>query len=160
MPLSDKGSFSDPEIIDLDAITFAVIRKVVATEDIPTFYGEAFSEVFEEVSRQSVAFAGPPAGITFSPPHEVIELGAAIPYRGPFQDSETVKSVTVPAGRAVRVTVVGSYEATPQAYVLIRDFIEAHGLTPRDFPWETYIDDPLDTPEDALTTEVVWPINN
>jgi len=45
-----------------------------------------------------------------------------------------------------------------ETYVRVQEWMKENKVTPADFMWEIYLNDPTSTAPEDLMTEIVWPI--
>jgi len=63
-----------------------------------------------------------------------------------------------PAGKAYKFIHRGSYESMDTTYEAITNFLDEKGIDAKDSFVETYVTDPLSTPEDKLVVEIYVPV--
>lgn len=85
--------------------------------------------------------------------HAGFEIGS-----GPIDPP--LKQVNLPAGRHAVLRFKGLYSGLPAAdEQLYRNWLPGSGETPADSPvFEVYLNTPMDTPPDALLTEICLPL--
>lgn len=154
-----------PEIVDVDPVELAVVRKTVAMDEIEAFYDSAFPLLVSSIEQSGRTIAGPAYGLTFSMPSEtpdgmVMDMGAAFPVDAPFPDTDQVFGMRTPGGQIARHLHQGSYDLLPESYAAVFSWIDEQGLTPGEFAWEVYVTQPTpDADPDSLLTEIVVPLS-
>lgn len=91
---------------------------------------------------------------------------AAVPVSGtPEAKARAAKSVARGmrigpsyAGQALKSVHIGSHSTLPETYQRLEDYAAEKGLDANGRPWEQYVTDPRQTPEDQLRTEVYMPV--
>lgn len=151
------GSISEPTIVDVPRTYGLMVRKVVPMDQIPAFYDSAYQQVFGHLGQLGVAPSAPPVGISFSLPSQTLDLGAGVPVAEGTPGSGDVESFTIPASRALKVTVVGSFELLPLAYGTIQEWSSAQGIELGDLAWEQYMTMPSPDSDPAENvSDVYW----
>src|SRR6478609_3744230 len=120
----------------------AVLRETVPMDALRDYYDRAYSKVAEVLKPQGVAIVGPAVGVYFGVPTSSADVGAGFPTDRFASPREGVKAVTLPAGPAVQVTHVGSYDGLPQTYERLMAWFKAENRDPGDLLWETYLTEP------------------
>jgi len=70
-----------------------------------------------------------------------------------------VGSGELPGGPAAIALHVGAYPKLGAAYERLREWMAANGNEPGVGPWESYVNNPMEVPEQDLRTEVIWPVS-
>lgn len=88
-------------------------------------------------------------------------LEAALPVTGPVTISDPDISLkTLPGGKALTVIHKGAYHKLGMAHKKIYDYINEKGLNMCGTGRELYLNDPADTPEEDLLTEIQYPLED
>lgn len=145
----------DIQLTELQAQPAAVVHGHVVDENgIGDFLGRAFGEVMGVMEQQGVHPAGAPFGRYRPTPDGGFDVEAGFPVSGPVTGVGDVEPLLLPGGRCVRTLHVGDWGKLEGAYAALKDWAVDNGCTPREDPWESYLDGP-DVPEPR--TEVYMP---
>jgi effector-binding domain-containing protein len=116
--------------------------------------------VMDAVGEQGLA----PAGPLFTRYHrlgEIVTLEAGIPLAQPIEPLGVVAAGTLPGGPALRARHVGGREQMPQRCPELQRYCSIHGLRQAGPPWECYLVDGRDTPDEReWVTEVYLPVRS
>lgn len=125
----------------------------------------AFEKLFAALAaRNLLAETGYMIGVFYDDPaatapealtsHAAVQVPETLPCEAPLQ------RITLPAGRHAVLTFTGPYSGLPAAYdQLYGVWLPASGETPADAPsFEVYRNSPMDTPQEALITEIHLPL--
>ena len=147
------------EIVELEAVHVAVIRSMVAAEDVPDFMSDALGMVAAALREAGVAPAGPPFARYFAMTADGLDVAAGFPVAEPFLGAGVVHPGELPAGPAAVAAFVGPYQGIETAWATLRHDIDALGRTRGDNPWEVYFIGPGSGVDEAdWRTELVWPL--
>jgi effector-binding domain-containing protein len=80
-------------------------------------------------------------------------IDEAIPVQGEFFMSRSYE------GKALTVTHKGAYEDLEKTYNELVDYAKENSLESTGIYYDYYLNDPTETPESELLTQVVYPIN-
>ena len=144
-----------PEIVTRAEQQTAVVRVHGPVADLPAMIREAFQLTSRAIQESGAAFAGPPFA-RYRSVGEQIDAEVGFPFAGQVQATGRVYLASLPAGRAVVMTHVGPYEELGTAWGHVRGWLDEHGLTSTDVPWECYLTGP-DEPGPPIT-EIVFPV--
>ncbi len=155
---------SDPSIKNVKSITVVSKRgKGLAGNIFPRIVGEIVGQLTRpENVRAGVHMAGPPMFIYIdgqtNPKTMTFEI--AFPVTGqPKLDAE-FEFHTLPATRVVSITCMGSYnELQKTTYSQLFGYAAQHQCAVNGSLREIYLNNPQDTPEDQLVTELQLPIS-
>lgn len=157
-----------PEVVTVDAQPLAVLsgETTTANDAISNAMATAFGRLTQYLLDHGMSQAGPPRAITrvWDEENDTWQYTAALPVEAvPERDLQNenatgIRFATGYAGPAVRLVHEGPYEDTAGVYEKLFPWIELAGLTVNGDSWETYPNDPADTPEEQLRTEIYVPV--
>ena len=159
---------TEPRIVELQALPAVAVRvrQPFAELDLASLFMRYIPAVAARVGELGATPAAPPYGRyhQFGPELVDVEIGigvtepfAGLPPLAAATEGEIGSSV-LPAGPAVVATHVGPYDTLGETYPRVHAWIEEHGETAGDAPWESYVDDPASVDVTELRTEIYWPL--
>lgn len=144
-----------PEVVQLEPRQAAVTRIVGERSEIPTLLRDAFEVTMAQVASSGGQVAGPPFAryLAFG---DRIEAEVGFPCIGALSPTDRVEEATLPGGRAVMLTYVGSYDGIGEAWNGIGQWMAKHGFVTASAPWESYLTGPDDP--GLPVTQIVFPV--
>ena len=141
-------------------IAVAVKKENATMEEISVLATEGLQKVFGFLAQQGVEIAGAPylAYKNCSTDFTQFDMELGIPVseeiavNGEFFMSKTCE------GRAVTATHKGAYKDVEAAYIALMEYMAENKLESTGVYYDYYINDPANTPENELLTQVVFPI--
>ena len=135
------------------------IRATTSKEEVGQVMGPLFGEVYGYVQQSG----GTPAGMPFSIYHamegDTMELECGMPVASPMAGTDRIKASELPGGTVATVTHMGPYDALPQTWTALVEWIGSQGLTPAGAPWEVYVTDPGAEPDQSKwRTDIFFPV--
>ncbi len=161
-----KVDWSDIEIgiavVPSTTIAYATGNSSTDPTEISAALAATYGRVLGFVSTNGLQLAGQPLAITNYWDDRGWGFDAGIPVsgtptRGAGPDSPVRMGETY-GGRVVRAVHVGTYEDLANTYEKVDAFIVAHQLERNGRPWDVFVSDPGNVPEDELVTEVFYPV--
>ena len=149
------------EVTDQQAqIAVAIKRTAMNMEQIAEATTEGLTRLMEYVTAQGQKMIGAPylAYMNFQEDFSEfdIELGIpvseALPVQGEFYMSRSCD------GKAITTTYKGAYKDIEVAYVALMDYAKENALEMTGVYYDYYINNPADTPESELLTQIVFPV--
>lgn len=129
------------EQIELTERPTAVVRGLVAEEQIPDFLGGVFAEVMEVIQAQGRQPGGMPFGC-YVPTANGVEIEAGFPTSAAVTPTGRVVASSLPGGPAIRVLHKGPYDAVTAAYDAAEAWLVDSPWESAGPPWEEYLDGP------------------
>ena len=161
-----KIDWSDLEIgitvVSSTTIAYATGDSSSDPTDISAAMAAAYGQVLSFVSTNGLQLAGQPLAITNYWDDRGFGFDAGIPVsgtpnRGAGPDSPVRMGETY-GGRVVRAVQIGPYTELENTFAKVEAFIVAHSLEKHGRPWEVFVSDPGNVPENELVTEVYYPV--
>jgi effector-binding domain-containing protein len=144
--ISSKYAFGMQEMAER---TYILKRGTVPMAEVSAFYTNNLGSIYTAVGASGVDVAGKPCGIYYSWDEEngTADMCAAIPVGDKSLKIEGYQTVTMPAGRVVKVPYTGDYSGLPQVHNAIDNYMKAYNLTQDGPVVEEYITDPQSEPD-------------
>jgi effector-binding domain-containing protein len=141
-------------------IAVAIKKTAVNMDSMMAVINEDVEKLMAYLSEHGKQLVGAPY-LAYKNPNEDwsqfdIEWGVpideAIPVKGEFFMSQSYE------GKALTVTHKGAYKDLEKAYNALMDYAKENSLESTGIYYDYYLNDPSDTPESELLTQVVYPI--
>ena len=148
------------EKVRLEARDGLAIRDTMRMEQLPAFFGAAFTELDAWILQQGgeSALDGPPFARYYSVDPSVVDVEVIIPLSKSVGGSGRMHAVLLAGGDAVQVLHVGPYDAMVPAYEAIARWLRDNHRAAKEPPREVYLTDPASEPDPAnWRTLVVQP---
>ena len=138
----------------------ATIQCKTSAEHMVDDSGELMYRLFDELATFGAEHRAPYMCINH-PPDKTgsIVVDACVGFRTEGTLSERIGVLDVPGGPVAWLLHVGAYEELGIAYHALSAWVQERGHEQRDALREIYLNDPADTPTEALKTEVLIPIH-
>ena len=141
-------------------IAVAVKKESASMAEISVLASEGLQKVFEFLARQGMEIAGAPylaysngnADFTQFDVELGIPVQKEIAVGGEFFMSKTC------GGKAVTAMHKGAYKDVEIAYTALMEYMAENKLESTGVYYDYYLNNPADTPESELLTQVVFPI--
>ena len=153
----------DVEIVDLPKITLACVRKTSPTDpaQIGKAMGEGYGEVWRTLSAAGVAPTGMPIAAHHSYSENEMVFDCALPISPADAEKmpSTVNVTELLNGKALKLVHKGPYAGLGKSYEKLQAYYEEHALSMRVPCYEFYMNDPGETAEEDLLTEILMPFD-
>jgi effector-binding domain-containing protein len=136
------------------------IRTTTAVGKLPEVLGEGYGEIMQYAQQRGIEMAGAPYVLYFNDDMEKlqIELGFPVFSSTAAEKQGRVEPGVLPGGRTAVTMHIGPYAAIGEAYDRLTSEVTSEGHEPTGVCYEVYIDDPRNTPEEKLRTEICFPL--
>lgn len=154
-------STNEPDVVDLQPVTTATIRSVVAVDDLTAHFDRAFRLLAEAISAQGVTITGPAFSLYHDHPGETTDCEVGFPTDREIEPTGDVRPSSIPGGRVVRVVHQGAYDELPDAWDRLSIWMSDRGYGFGMPFWEVYLTEPRPDMDPAeLRTELNLPIGD
>jgi len=144
----------------LEPRTYVGVRRKVPVAELQGYFQEVLPKVMGWLQAQGIA----PASMPMARWHAMdMQAGIADVQAGCFVGEAVdgdgdITCDTTPAGDALTLTHVGSYDGMGDSWMQLYGEAEKLGLTPG-AGWEIYVDDPGQVDAAELKTEITLPVS-
>ena len=147
------------ETRQIEARPILGIRASAAKEELGQVMGPLFGEVYGYIQQSGQTPAGMPFSIYYSMDGDSIDLQCGIPVAQSMEGTGRIEAGELPGGTVATVTHAGPYEALPQTWAALMEWIRSQGLQPAGAPWEVYVTDPTAEPDRSKwRTDIFFPV--
>ena len=138
---------------------FVAVRTSTTMDKIGEVMGPLFGEVYAHIQQSGQQPDGMPFALYHSMDSNTVELECGMPVASPVEGAGRVKPGELPAGTVATVTHVGPYDALPQTWSSLLEWMRSQGLQPAGAPWEVYVTDPGAEPgQSKWRTDIFFPV--
>lgn len=161
--MANKSDLTNRNITveNVDSQTLICISGATTQDDsqISQKFAQAYGQLVTNIQVNGMEMAGPPLTITTKWEDNQYNYNNCIPVQNIKGElSATVFDTKSYSGPVAKLEYIGPYMQMESAYNDIMAYIEQNGFEIVGSPWEVYISDPSDTPEDKLITHIYFPI--
>lgn len=137
----------------------ALVKTVtVSNAELEKAIISALDEVEGTLAKLKVKHAGPAFIRTLSATKTTYKFEAGFPISAKIKAPSGMSLVALPAGKAAKVSMKGSYADTYKAYPVLEEWIKKNKLSKNGDPIEFFIDDAKKVSPPNQRAEVVYPI--
>lgn len=138
------------------------IRQVVGFADMPKFFGEHYSKMYEAIAK---AGAKPtiPLGVYYKYDEKAMnaDVAAAIPFEGKKVLAKGYSNLNLPDSKAYLINYFGDYQKMKPAYEAMNEKLKTLGRENPDMVVEEYVSDPMTEKDTAKwNTKIYFFVNN
>lgn len=147
---------------ELDPQPVLVVRTRIPRSEIAATIGRSLGSIAEYARKYEIAITGEPFArypeggadyVVIEPGMRVVEAVA-----GGINEDEVIAE-TLPGGTVAFTIHEGAYDKLFETYAALEQWIKSNGYKPAGAPWEIYITDPGQHPDqEDWRTEVCWPM--
>lgn len=148
------------ELTDNPGITYLGVTDSVHKDEFAGLsdkYATNFGIVMGYAVPNEAQITGAPISewLTWNPEgHSLFTCG--IPVAEGTVGSDQVQLMSIPAGKALKYTHMGSYDAMQEPHMIINEFMESNGIAATGGPWEVYVTDPASEPDTTKRVSEIW----
>lgn len=146
------------EIKDMPEQPILSIRTRSSVVSLPKVLGKAFEQLESRLKELGEEPAGAPfvAYYNMNMLNMDIEIGFSVNKL--LEDNAEIKSATLPAGKYAVTMHQGPYGKIRPAYNALKKKVNEEGLQATGVAYEYYLNDPNNTKQNDLLTQVVFPL--
>jgi len=135
-----------------------IIRTRCSVEELPLVIGPAYQRIGMYLGSKQLTPVGPPYVGYHNEDMSDLDIEIGFPVAEPLEGEGEFEGGAIPGGQFATTIHTGPYAKFEEAYKRLTDWIEGQSLQASGSCYEIYLNDPGDTPEDALQTLILFPI--
>lgn len=135
-----------------------VVRKRCSVEVLPAVLGESYSKIMAYMTQLGSIPAGAPYVAYLNQDMNDLEIEIGVPTAMYMADTKEIVMSEIPEGEYISAIYTGAYSGLKVAYGEMSAYLTEHGLTIKGAAYETYLNDPQNTEDDQLMTEIIFAI--
>ena len=146
---------SEIQTVQLPVHHLVGIRRSVDVRAMGAYFHEVLPRVARWVEEQGLTAVSAPCAVWhgMDPETGVCDAQAGMFIREEADGEGEISTATTPAGAALKLVHVGSYDQMPASWRRLYAHASSEGLTPG-LGWEVYVDDPGVVDAASLKTEI------
>jgi effector-binding domain-containing protein len=102
--------------------------------------------------------AGAPFVAYFNMDMQDLDMEVGFPVAQPLPGGGEVQSSEIPGGKVATCLHTGPYPEISQAYQALSTWVNENGYKMTGVSYEFYLNDPQETPPEALQTQILFPL--
>jgi effector-binding domain-containing protein len=134
------------------------IRTRTSVEALPQVMGQTYGKIAQYLGSLGEQPAGPPFAAYYNMDMEDLDVEIGFPVSREIAGRDDIQAGQLPGGRVATCLHVGPYGEIADAYNALSEWIEAEGYEASGISYEMYLNDPSQTPPEALMTQIVFPL--
>jgi effector-binding domain-containing protein len=142
------------EMKDRPAQQTVGLRTHSPVQQLPTLIPQTCDGVVQYLSQQGKPISGEAFVGYYNMDMENLDVEIGFTSAEPVPGNSKFTAGTIPGGKSASVLHVGSYAKLYEAHGALHDWMTKNGKESASGYYELYLNDPANTPEDQLKTEV------
>jgi effector-binding domain-containing protein len=134
------------------------IRTRSAVGNLPNVLGRAYGELAKYLGELGEAPTGAPFVGYYNMDMQDLDLVVGFPVSRILEAKGDMQPGQIPGGKQATCLYIGPYNAIEPAYNGLMEYIGQSGHEATGVAYEFYLNDPSETPEGELQTQIVFPL--
>ena len=134
------------------------IRTTTTIKELPQELGKAYGTIGQYLGQLGEQPAGAPYAAYFNWDSKDFDVEIGFPVSGTFSEKDDIKSSEIPGGKLARCLYTGPYNKIEPAYNALTAWVKENGYEATGVAYEFYLNDPGETPQEELMTQIVFPL--
>lgn len=146
------------EIRELAAQPTLSIRVRTPIHGLPQLLGESYGKIAGYLADLGQGPAGAPFVAYYNMDMQDLDVEIGFPVAKTIQGKGEIQASQVPGGKLGYALHTGRYSDIAPAYDVLTQFVKEQGYEPTGVSYEFYLNDPEETPQEQLQTQIVFPL--
>lgn len=137
-----------------------VIRTRASVQELGQVLGQAYGAIAQYLGELGEEPGGPPFAAYHNEDMQDLDVEIGFPVARQLPGRGDIQAGEIPGGNVATCLHVGPYSEIEQAYDALSFWVEENGYEPTGAAYEMYLNDPDETPPEALQTLVMFPLRS
>ena len=146
------------EIKDRAAQPTLAIRTKIAIQELPATLGMSYGAIGQYLGMMGAAPVGAPFVAYYNMDVQALDVEIGMPVARALPGKDAIYAGEIPAGKYATCVHTGPYDAIEPAYTALTQFVMEKGYEATGVAYEVYLNDPTNTPPEALMTQILFPL--
>jgi effector-binding domain-containing protein len=146
------------EIKEQDTQPTLSIRARTPIDGLPKLLGESYGKIAGYLAELGEGPTGAPFAAYFNMDMQDLDVEIGFPVSKPLAGRDDIQASEVPGGKLGVAIHTGRYGDIAPAYDALTEFVKEQGHEPTGVSYEFYLNDPEETPQEQLLTQIVFPL--
>lgn len=147
---------SDIQKVNRGLVKSVVIRTRCSMQDMPGIMAESFQKVSAYMASKGALAAGAPYVAYFNQDMNDMQIEIGIPVGMYVRNTDELFLSEIPEGDYLSTIYTGPYSGLKEVYGAMTNFAVENGYEVKGAVYESYLNDPSNTKEEALMTEILF----
>ena len=134
------------------------VRTWTPVQDLPDVLGQAFGAVAHYLADLGEQPAGPPFTIYYNMDMQNLDVEMGFPVARGLPGKGEIQASQISGGKFATCLHTGPYSEVGQAYSALSAWMQENKHEPTGIAYEMYLNDPSETPPEALQTQIMFPL--
>ena len=146
------------EIKDQNAQPTLSIRERTPIDGLPQLLGESYGKIAGYLAELGEQPAGAPFAAYYNMDMQDLDVEIGFSVTKPLDGKGDIQASEVPGGKLAIAMHVGRYGDIAPAYDALTQFVKENGYEPTGVSYEFYLNNPEETPQKLLQTQILFPL--
>lgn len=148
------------KIVDQPAQPVASIRTHASVQNLSQVLGQCYGAVAQYLGQIGQFPAGDPFAAYYNMDMQNLDLEIGFPVASKIPGKDAIQPGEIPGGKSVICMHIGPYDKIAAAYEAMDQWMKANHVEPSGVCYEFYLNDPQQTPPEALETRIMFPLKS
>jgi effector-binding domain-containing protein len=127
---------------------------------LPDVLGQGFYEMAHYLTELDEEPAGPPFVAYYNNDMDNLEIEMGYPVKKDIDPKGVMEIRVIPEGKYATCQYTGPYNQLEPVYKVLREWIEENNYEPTGVVYEHYLNNPKETAERDLKTQIAFPLKS
>ena len=132
------------------------IRTRTPVQEVPRVIGEAYRAIAQYLGELQEQPAGPPFAVYYNMDMQDLDVEIGFPVSSRLTGKDDIQASETPGGKVATCLHTGPYSEIEPAYNALSQWIKNNGYEATGVAYETYLNDPGQTPPQELKTQIAF----